>query len=192
MINEPLYMTPILKLNARWKLQFDQQVFAQQLLLCSFVVFLMATTSLIMSNSNNPYTKGMALLSIYDDNSTPGMVNVDGLYADAISMDRQATVDVTLVKEQVKYEEKLADLEFVLQQYQMMELQAFKFVIELPKREQVTTVMLTHLKNMLAEFTALNPDISANWQIDPNNALKLIVQLNTERQRHWGEAGFII
>jgi len=185
-------MTPILKLNARWKLQFDQQVFAQQLLLCSFVVFLMATTSLIMSNSNNPYTKGMALLSIYDDNSTPGMVNVDGLYADAISMDRQATVDVTLVKEQVKYEEKLADLEFVLQQYQMMELQAFKFVIELPKREQVTTVMLTHLKNMLAEFTALNPDISANWQIDPNNALKLIVQLNTERQRHWGEAGFII
>ena len=74
----------------------------------------------------------------------------------------------------------------------MMELQAFKFVIDLPKREQVTTVMLTHLKNMLAEFTALNPDISANWQIDPNNALKLIVQLNTERQRHWGEIGFII
>ncbi len=185
-------MTPILKLNARWKLHDDQQQFAPLLLLCCFFVCLTATMSLIMSNSNNTYAKDMALLSIYDDNSTPGMVNVDGLYADAISMDRQAIVDVTLVKEQVKYEEKLADLEFVLQQYQMMELQAFKFVIELPKREQVTTVMLAHLKNMLAKFTALNPDISANWQIDPNNAFKLIVQLNTERQRHWGEAMFMI
>lgn len=185
-------MTPILKLNVRWELHDAQQQFAPLLLLCCFFVCLTATMSLIISNSNSTYAKDMALLSIYDDNSTLGMVNVDGLYADVISMDRQATVDVALVKEQIKFEEKLADLEFVLQQYQMMELQAFKFVIDMPKREQVTTVMLTHLKNMLAKFTALNPDISANWQIDPNDALKLIVQLHTERQRHWGGAEFII
>jgi hypothetical protein len=74
----------------------------------------------------------------------------------------------------------------------MMELQTFKFVIDVPKRNKVAVVMLADLKNMLAEFTILNPDIRANWQIDPNNALKLIVQLNTERQRNWGGAGFVI
>ena len=190
-------MNLILKLNTLWKCRYDQQVLAQQLLFLCFVVCLTATISLIFTHANSSYAKEMAILSMYDDSATQGLVNVDGIYADAISLDQQASVDLSLVKEQVKYEqlkfeEKLADLEFVLQQYQMMELQAFKFVIELPKREQVTTVMLTHLKNMLAEFTALNPDISASWQIDPNNALKLIVQLNTERQRHWGEMGFII
>ena len=190
-------MNPILKLNTLWKLHNGYQQFMPLLLLCFFFVCLTAITSLILSNSNSANAKSMALLSIYNDSSTPGMVNMDGIYADAINIDSRAMVDVTLVKEQVKYEqfkfeEKLADLEFVLQQYQMMELQAFKFVIDMPKREQVTTVMLTHLKNMLAEFTALNPDISANWQTDPNNALKLIVQLRTERQRHWGETGFII
>lgn len=190
-------MDPILKLNTIWQLQYDHQKFAQQLLLCCFLVCLSATTSLILTKSNSSYAQNMALLSIYDDNSTQGMVNVDGIYADAINIDSQANVDVTLVKEQVKYEqlkfeEKLADLGFVLEQYQMMELQTFKFVIDVPKREQVTAVMLMHLQNMLAEFTALNPDIRANWQIDPNNALKLIVQLSTERQRHWGGAGFII
>jgi len=182
-------MNSILKLNTLWKLRYDQQVFAQQLLFLCFVVCLTATSNLIFTNANSSYAKEMA---IYGDSATQGLVNVDGIYANAINIDRQVTVDVSLVKEQVKYEQKLADLGFVLQQYQMMELQAFKFVIDMPKREQVTTVMLMHLQNMLAEFTALNPDISANWQIDPNNALKLIVQLNTERQRHWGQAGFII
>ncbi|KXO12761.1 hypothetical protein AKG98_3956 [Moritella sp. JT01] len=190
-------MNPILKLNPQWKLHDGHQQFAPLLLLCCFFVCLTAITSLILINSNSVNAKNMALLSIYDDNSTQGMVNIDGIYADAINIDSRAMVDVTLVKDQVKYEqlkfeEKLADLEFVLQQYQMMELQAFNFVMDMPKREQVTMVMLTHLKNMLAEFTALNPDISANWQIDPNNKLKLIVQLHTERQRHWGRAGFII
>ncbi|NRB80350.1 MAG: GTP cyclohydrolase [Saccharospirillaceae bacterium] len=185
-------MNSILKLNTLWKCRYDQQVLAPQLLFLCFVVCLTATISLIFTHANSSYAKEMAILSMYDASATQGLVNVDGIYADAISLDQQASVDLTLVKEQVKYEQTLADLGFVLQQYQMMELQAFKFVIDLPKREQVTTVMLTHLKNMLAEFTALNPDISANWQIDPNNALKLIVQLNTERQRHWGEIGFII
>ncbi|NQZ93484.1 MAG: GTP cyclohydrolase [Moritella sp.] len=185
-------MNSILKLNTLWKCRYDQQVLAQQLLFLCFVVCLTATVSLIFTNANSSYAKEMAILSMYDASATQGLVNVDGIYADAIRFDHQASVDLTLVKEQVKYEQTLADLGFVLQQYQMMELQTFKFVIELPKREQVTTVMLTHLKNMLAEFTALNPDISASWQIDPNNALKLIVQLNTERQRHWGEIGFII
>ncbi|SQD76766.1 GTP cyclohydrolase [Moritella yayanosii] len=185
-------MNSILKLNTLWKCRYDQPIFAQQLLFLCFVVCLTATISLICTNANSSYAKEMAILTMYDDSATQGLVNVDSIYADAIRFDQQAGVDLTLVKEQVKYEQTLADLGFVLQQYQMMELQAFKFVIELPKREQVTTVMLTHLTNMLAEFTALNPDISANWQIDPNNALKLIVQLNTERQRHWGEIGFII
>jgi len=134
----------------------------------------------------------MKSLSIYDDNSTQGMVNVDGIYADAIHIDHRTAVDVTLIKEQVKYDQKLADLDFVLEQYAMMELQTFKFVIDVPKRKKVAVVMLADLKNMLAEFTILNPDIRANWQIDPNNALKLIVQLNTERQRNWGGAGFVI
>jgi len=190
-------MNRILKLNTLWTLHDGHQQFAPLLLLSCFLVCLTATTNLILTYSNSANAKNMALLSIYDDNSTQGLVNMEGIYADAINIDNQAMVDVSLVKEQVKYEqlkfeEKLADLEFVLQQYQMMELQTFKFVIDMPKREQVTMVMLTHLKNMLAEFTALNPDISANWQVDPNNALKLIVQLNTKRQRHWGEAGFII
>jgi len=190
-------MNSIFKLNTLWKLHFDQQVLGQQLLLLCFVVCLAATTSLILSNANSSYANDMAILSIYDDSAAQGLVSVDGLYADAMSIEHQASVDLTLVKEQVKYEqlkfeEKLADLGFVLQQYQMMELQAFKFVIDMPKREQVATVMLMHLQNMLAEFTALNPDINANWQIDPNNALKLIVKLNTERQRNWGRAGFVI
>jgi len=157
----------------------------------------MLITSLIFANSNNSYAKDMAKLSTYNDNSTPGMINLDTIYADAMNIDNLGTVDVGLVTahvnyEQLKFEEKLADLEFVLQQYEMMELQAFKFVIELPKREQVMTVMLTHLQNMLTEFTTLNPDINVNWQIDPNNAFKLTVQLNTERERNWGEVGFII
>ncbi|MDX2320123.1 MAG: GTP cyclohydrolase [Moritella sp.] len=185
-------MNPILKLTILWQLRYSHQHFAQQLLLCGFVVCLTAIMSLIVTNSNRSYAVDAALLSLYEDNSTQGLVNVDGIYANAINLDRQTSVDVTLVKEQLKYEQKLADLGFVLEQYQMMELQAFKFVIDVPTREQVTTVMLMHLQQMLTEFTALNPDINVNWQIDPNNALKLIVQLNTERQRHWGGAGFMI
>lgn len=185
-------MNSILKLNTFWKLNLEQRVLAQQLLCLCFVATLAATTSLILIKANSTYAKDMAILSIYDDSGTHGLVNLDGIYADAVSIDRQTKVDVTLVKEQLKYEEKLADLEFVLQQYQMMELQTFKFVIDLPKREQVTRVMLDHLQNMLLEFTRLNPDISANWQLDPNNTLKLIVKLHTERKRHWGGAGFMI
>ncbi|PKH06968.1 GTP cyclohydrolase [Moritella sp. Urea-trap-13] len=185
-------MKPILKLTTLWRLNYQHQQFAQQLLLCFFAVCLVATTSFIVTNANSSYAQDMALLTIYDDNPTQGLVNVDGIYADAINIDRQARVDVALVKEQLKYEQTLADLGFVLEQYQMMELQAFKFVIDVPTREQVATVMLMHLQKMLIEFTALNPDINASWRIDPNNALRLIVQLHTERQRNWGRAGFMI
>ncbi|MFT5807370.1 MAG: hypothetical protein ACI9LG_001661 [Moritella dasanensis] len=185
-------MNSIFKLNAFWKLHSDYQQVAQQVLLCCFVIFLIATASLILTKSNNSDAKNTALMSVYGESSMQGLVNVDGIYADAENIVRQARVDVSLVKEQVQYEQKLADLGFVLQQYQMMELQAFNFVIDMPQREQVTTAMLSHLQSMLTEFMALNPDITANWQLDPNNALKLIVQLHTERKRHWGGAGFII
>jgi len=185
-------MNTIYKFNTLYKLQYDQQKIAQQVLLCCFVLCLIATTSLILTTSNNSYAKDMALLSLYDDSSTQGLVNVDGIYADAIRFDRQKTVDTTLVKEQLKFEQKLADLGFVLDQYQLMELQTFHFVMDMPKREQVTRMMLTHLQTMLMEFTTLNPNISANWKLDPNNALRIIVQLNTKRKRAWGGAGFMI
>lgn len=173
-----------------WKC--NHQVVAQQSLLIFFVLCLTATTSLILTNATSRYANDMAIFSLYDNSTTQGIVSVDAIYADAVSIDRQASVDVALVKEQLKFEATLADLAFVLQQYQMMELGAFNFVIDMPQREQVTTVMLSHLQTMLLEFTRLNPDINANWQLDPNNALKLIVQLHTERKRHWGGAGFII
>lgn len=185
-------MDPIFNLITRWRVNYQLQQFAQLLLLCCFAVCLVATTRFIVSYANSSYAQDMASLTTYDDNATQGLVNIDGIHADAISIDRQASIDIAEVKEQVKYEATLADLEFVLQQYEMMELQAFNFVIDMPQREQVTTAMLSHLQTMLLEFTRLNPDINANWQLDPNNALKLIVQLHTERKKHWGGAGFII
>lgn len=196
-MNSRLKLPILLKPTILWTLHKANPHFSQSLLLCCFVVCLTAMTGFILCNANSTDAKNRAMLSIYDDNSTPGMINVDGIYADAINMDRQVNVDTALVKEQVKYEqlkfeEKLADLEFVLQQYTMMELQAFKFVIDMPKRQQVTTVMLTHLQDMLTDFSVLNPDIRANWLIDPDNAQQLIVHLHTERQRHWGRAGFMI
>jgi hypothetical protein len=182
MTHEQLEMNLILKLNTLWRSHYvPQQSALLLLLLFSFLVCLTATTNVILNYANNAYTKYMVLSFFHDNKSTQGLVNIESIYADAINTDRQASVDVTQVKEQLQYEQKLADLDFVLEQYQMMELQAFKFA-----------VMLTHLQQMLAEFTALNPDISASWQVDPINTFKLIVQLNTERQRHWGGARFII
>lgn len=134
----------------------------------------------------------MDSLSIYNDNSTPGMINLDSVYADAESVGSLSAIDKTLVKAHVNYEQKLADLAFALQQYEMMELQTFNFVIEVSDREKATSMMLKHLQKMLAEFTRSNPDIKANWQVDPNDAFKLTVHLNTERQREWGSLGFII
>ena len=192
MTHEQLEMNPILKLNTLWRSHYAPQQSVSLLLLCSFLVCLIATTNLILNYANNADTKDMVLSFFHGNNSTQGLVNIESIYADEINTDRQVSEDVTLVKEQLKYEQKLADLDFVLAQYQMMELQAFKFVIDMPKRKQVTAVMLMHLQQMLAEFTTLNPDINASWQIDPINTLKLIVQLNTERQRHWGRAEFII
>lgn len=190
-------MNAILKLNTGYKLQYEQ--IAQGLLLCSFVLCLTLTTALILTMHNHSSAKDM--LTMNDDSATQGLVDLDVMYADAVRVDRTVNhtpaSDMTKVKaqdndEQLKFEEKLADLEFVLQQYQMMELQTLNFVIEMPEREQVTRVMLMHLQTMLADFTAENPDITAAWKIDPNNALQLIVQLNTQRQRHWGGVGFII
>lgn len=172
--------------------QYDRRGFSLQLLLCCFFVCLIATVNLIVANSNSIYAKDMAKLSIYDDNSLPGMINLDSIHADAISVERLDVVDTNLVLAQLNYEQRLADLAFALQQYQMMELQTFNFVIEVSEREQATTMMIKHLQTMLAEFTRLNPDINADWQIDTSNGAKLIVQLNTERERNWGEVGFII
>ncbi|QUM76182.1 GTP cyclohydrolase [Moritella sp. 24] len=189
-------MNTVLKQHLSWKVRHDFynaiMPFSQQLLLCCFFVCLAVTASLIVANTNNIYAKDIDKLSAYNDNSMPGMVNIDRIYTDAMNIETRDVVDSSLVKAQINYEQKLADLAFALQQYEMMELQTFNFVIEVSEREQATSMMLVHLQKMLTEFTQSNPDINADWQVDPNDAFKLTVKLNTERQRQWGGTGFII
>lgn len=151
------------------------------LLLSCFVLSIATVGCLILFNPNTSYAETFTLGTALNSNDR-------GIQ----QMNNDLLDEELLAYQQLEYEQKLADVSFILSQYEMMDLQTFNFVIEISEHEQLKQLMLDSLQTMLTDFTTMNPDIHVSWAADPSDGLKLLVKLDIERTDYMAASNFYI
>ncbi len=92
----------------------------------------------------------------------------------------------TSVNEHLEFEQKVADIEFVLHQFELIDMPSFNFTIEISDNSGLRQLMLLTINELLEKFRRDNPDVIVETYKQQNDKLLLTVKLITPENR----AGF--
>lgn len=93
----------------------------------------------------------------------------------------------TSVSEHLAFEQKVADIEFVLHQYELIDMPSFNFSVEISEDDAIRQLMLLTIRDLIETFRRDNPDVAVETYQQQSDKLILTVKLITPENG----AGFI-